>query len=237
MINLFIRNGDPRQSELARHFDELFAVAEAVEAALATTNLLRDLRVSGGKKPDELKDQATWYERERRLGAARHQLRVAAGKLEPLMQPLADECKRLRDFVQKNADLGWFGELGDQFMTNILIAEELYDLAVDYRHRFDRFTTSGVTSELFWGLKPDAEEWVFMTSGHGSEFVFVTGDSKRVPPGPYWTEEEANLRGWRWECFNDTFGGLAMLYNVRTGKKKPVVNPKEYGSEWVCVHG
>ena len=127
MMDLFIRNNDPRLSNLARYYDALFAVVEEVMAADTNVRTCESNRVAGGKRPAVLKDQAKWYQREREYEASQHQRLVAVDRLKPLIQPVADECASLRDYKKgdevRDEGAAWYDNLGKQFVATFLTAK------------------------------------------------------------------------------------------------------------------
>jgi hypothetical protein len=206
MLILYIRVDDPFLTELTKRYDALFAQVEAVEAALSVANQTKGMRVNGGKRPNAKKEWPLWRERERCYEAACLELQRLVRVMHPFIEPVKEECKRLRDGPSIVHSNWWPTAFRSVYhRANTLAAERLYDVAAGY---YRNCTVMYVP-----------HSWLPMLSIAGSPYRFYgASNGDEVPPGHYMTEEEANQFAWDWVA--DIVGGDAKLYNVLTGEEK-----------------
>lgn len=142
-------------------------------------------------------------------------LLLALEEMQPLLEPLWDECKRLCDLWP--AIVRTTGSSVDVLRSNVFSSRRLYDEACTFY--FKQKISPLSDYHIFEYFLSDSEG-LDEESPHQFE---ETGDNKNA--ALHMTNREANSYGWKW-C--DAFPNdkrIAMIVNVRTGEKIPRSKP------------
>lgn len=216
----FVRTSDSNLETLRLRYDALLAVIRQVEGCADQAVSAYKLRVGGGKRPDALKDQRLYLEREHHYELAVMALKITAtGGLRSLASSLREECFWLREFdrATPTGDLP-AGANRDHLRANVLVSEALCDTAAEYLRKYANIWTGCLaTDELFAEPPAEAAEWLVQTSGHGGPYEFDNKDN-RVPDGPYMTRAAANTEALRLAREFTCVGAQFRIINVHTGK-------------------
>jgi len=244
MKDHYIPTDYPELAALDDCYRKLFDKVILVEAALEAVKSAKSERINNGIRPEAEDKLTLYFQREAIYEAAHIRLKTLVRPMHPLLDPVREECQRLRGLFVAESELArrFYAHEIDNYKSmpidlavtiraNVFFAELLRDTASGfYATTMARYPgTRGIDGAFARGeSKP--REWVLKVSVHGSDFCFDgPGEGKTAPPADkYMTEEEANLKGWKFEFDCDMVGGVAVLYNVVTGREKALYDPKKF---------
>jgi hypothetical protein len=239
MKDHYIITDDPELAQLGKHYRRLFDVVTQVETAMEAVRSAKSERINNGMKPEAEDKLTLFFMREAIYEAAHIRLKDEVRPIRPLLEPLYQECQRLRSLFKAESERARLFyahkldrcdsipvDLAVRIQANVVFAEDLYDTASGYyASTMARYPGSSGIRGAFERAATEPREWILKTNGHGFDFRFDGADGN-PPPAPFMTEKEANAKGWQWELISDTIGGCALLYNVYTRREKAVRDPK-----------